>query len=744
MAEKILRTEYSEEMQRSYMNYSMSVITARAIPDARDGLKPVQRRVLYDMSQLRLDYDKPHRKSARIVGDTMGKYHPHGDSSIYDTLVVMSQEFKKGMALVDGHGNFGSIEGDGAAAMRYTEARLEKFAQEVYLKDLDKTVNFVPNYDETEKEPEVLPVRVPNLLINGAEGIAVGMSTSIPPHNLGEVIDAVTAYIDNPTITAAELMEHMPGPDFPTGGIIANKSDLPEIYESGTGKIKLRGRFEVELGKRKADKDKLVITEIPYTMIGAGINKFLVDVADLVESKKLTDVVDISNQSNKDGIRIVLELRKDADIDRIKNILYKKTKLEDTFGINMLAIADGRPETLNLKGILRNFLEFQYQNTERKYNVLLEKELEKKEIQEGLISACDCIDLIIAILRGSKSLKDAKACLVSGDVSNIHFRMPGFEEEAKKLHFTERQASAILEMRLYKLIGLEILALEKEHKETLKRIESYKKILGSRGVMNRVIKDDLAAIRKEFAVPRRTRIEDGPEAVYVENAVPVQEVVFVMDRFGYCKLLDKSTYERNQETVDTEQVYVKRCLNTDKICLFTASGTLHQIKALDIPSGKLRDKGVPIENLSKYDGREDRICLLTCAQELKGRKLVFATKLAMVKQVPGEEFETNNRMVAATKLQEGDEVLSVALVEEQTATVVLQTTGGYFLRFPLEDISVLKKASRGVRGIKLSKNEELEQLYLLGDEPYAITYKDREINLSGMRITKRDAKGTKK
>ena len=744
MAEKILRTEYSEEMQRSYMNYSMSVITARAIPDARDGLKPVQRRVLYDMSQLRLDYDKPHRKSARIVGDTMGKYHPHGDSSIYDTLVVMSQEFKKGMALVNGHGNFGSIEGDGAAAMRYTEARLEKFAQEVYLKDLDKTVNFVPNYDETEKEPEVLPVRVPNLLVNGAEGIAVGMSTSIPPHNLGEVIDAVTAYIDNPAITAAELMEHMPGPDFPTGGIIANKSDLPEIYESGTGKIKLRGRFEVELGKRKADKDKLVITEIPYTMIGAGINKFLVDVADLVESKKLTDVVDISNQSNKDGIRIVLELRKDADIDRIKNILYKKTKLEDTFGINMLAIADGRPETLNLKGILRNFLEFQYQNTERKYNVLLEKELEKKEIQEGLISACDCIDLIIAILRGSKSLKDAKACLVSGDVSNIHFRMPGFEEEAKKLHFTERQASAILEMRLYKLIGLEILALEKEHKETLKRIESYKKILGSRGVMNRVIKDDLAAIRKEFAVPRRTRIEDGPEAVYVENAVPVQEVVFVMDRFGYCKLLDKSTYERNQETVDTEQVYVKRCLNTDKICLFTASGTLHQIKALDIPSGKLRDKGVPIENLSKYDGREDRICLLTCAQELKGRKLVFATKLAMVKQVPGEEFETNNRMVAATKLQEGDEVLSVALVEEQTATVVLQTTGGYFLRFPLEDISVLKKASRGVRGIKLSKNEELEQLYLLGDEPYAITYKDREINLSGMRITKRDAKGTKK
>ena len=351
MAEKIIKTEYSEEMQRSYMNYSMSVITARAIPDARDGLKPVQRRVLYDMSELHLNHDKPHRKSARIVGDTMGKYHPHGDSSIYDTLVVLSQDFKKGMPLVDGHGNFGSIEGDGAAAMRYTEARLEKFAEEVYLKDLDKTVRFVPNYDETEKEPEVLPVRVPNLLINGSEGIAVGMSTSIPPHNLGEVVDLVKAYIDKPEMGTEEMLALMPGPDFPTGGIIANKKDLAAIYETGIGKIKLRGRMEVELGKRRADRDKLVITEIPYTMIGAGINKFLTDIADLVETKKLPDVVDISNQSNKEGIRIVLELRKDADIDRIRNILYKKTKLEDTFGVNMLAIAGGRPETLNLKGI---------------------------------------------------------------------------------------------------------------------------------------------------------------------------------------------------------------------------------------------------------------------------------------------------------------------------------------------------------------------------------------------------------
>lgn len=741
MAETILRTEYSEEMQRSYMNYSMSVITARAIPDARDGLKPVQRRVLYDMSELHLDHDKPHRKSARIVGDTMGKYHPHGNSSIYETLVVMSQEFKKGMALVDGHGNFGSIEGDGAAAMRYTEARLEKFAQEVYLKDLDKTVNFVPNYDETEKEPEVLPVRVPNLLINGAEGIAVGMSTSIPPHNLGEVVDAVQAYIDDPAISTEQLMEYMPGPDFPTGGIIANKKELAQIYETGSGKLKLRGRFEVELGKRKADKDKLIISEIPYTMIGAGINKFLTDVAELVESKKLTDVVDISNQSNKEGIRIVLELRKDADIDRIKNILYKKTKLEDTFGVNMLAIAEGRPETLNLRGILKNFLEFQYVNTERKYQVLLQKELDKKEVQEGLIAACDCIDLIIAVLRGSKQLKDAKACLMTGDVSKIHFRMPGFEEDAKKLHFTERQASAILEMRLYKLIGLEILALEKDYKETLQKIGRYRKILGSRAEMNRVIKEDLAAIKEEFALPRRTYLEDGPEAVYDENAIAVQEMVFVMDRFGYCKLLDKATYERNQETVDTEQVHVIRCLNTDKICFFTALGNMYQVKAADLPAGKLRDKGVPIENLSKFDGAKDRIVYLTSAQSMKGKVFVFATKMAMVKRVSGEEFDTNNRAVAATKLQEGDQLAAVIPVGDETEAVI-QTAGGVFLRFPLEEISVLKKASRGVRGIRLTRNDELEALYLIGENPI-VDYKGKEVHLNRLKLAKRDGKGSK-
>lgn len=743
MSEKIIKTEYSEEMQRSYMNYSMSVITSRAIPDARDGLKPVQRRVLYDMSELHLGHDKPHRKSARIVGDTMGKYHPHGDSSIYETLVVLSQMFKKGMPLVDGHGNFGSIEGDGAAAMRYTEARLEKFAEEVYLKDLDKTVNFVPNYDETEKEPEVLPVRVPNLLINGAEGIAVGMSTSIPPHNLGEVIDTVQAYIDNQEMDTASLLEYLHGPDFPTGGIIANKKDLPAIYETGTGKIKLRARMEVELGKRKADKDKLVITEIPYTMIGAGINKCLMDIADLVESKKLTDVVDISNQSNKEGIRIVLELRKDADIEKIKNILYKKTKLEDTYGVNMLAIVKGRPETLNLRGILKNYLDFQYENNTRKYQVLLQKEQEKKEIQEGLIKACDIIDLIIAVLRGSKNLKDAKACLMEGDISKIQFRVPGFEEEAKKLCFTERQASAILEMRLYKLIGLEILALEKEHKETLRKIREYEKILSSRDAMDQVIKEDLDSIKEEFSSPRRTGIEDGREAVYDESAVEVREVVFVMDRFGYSRILERSTYDRNQETVDSEHSHVVCCLNTDKICLFTNTGALHQVKVADIPLGKLRDKGTPIDNLCKYDGTKEEIVFLTNAAALPGHILLFATKGAMLKQVPGEEFETNNRMVAATKLADGDQVADIQMMDG-AREAVLQTDHGVFLRFAAEEIPVQKKNAKGVRGIKLSKEEQLETVYLLGENTDNIAvYKEKQVHLNRLKLSHRDGKGSR-
>ena len=364
--ENVIPTDYAEVMQKSYIDYAMSVIISRALPDVRDGLKPVQRRTLYDMYELGIRYDRPYRKCARIVGDTMGKYHPHGDSSIYEALVVMAQDFKKGKTLVDGHGNFGSIEGDGAAAMRYTEARLEKLTQDVFLEDLDKNVvDFMPNFDETEKEPVVLPVRIPNLLVNGADGIAVGMATSIPPHNLGEVVDAVKAYMKNNDISVKGLMRYLKGPDFPTGGLVVNKDDLLRIYETGTGKLRVRGK--VETVKLKGGRQQLVITEIPYTMIGANIGKFLNDIASLVENKKATDIVDISNQSSKEGIRIVLELRKGADTQNLINLLYKKTKLEDTFGVNMLAVAEGRPETLGLVPIIRHHVKFQYELATRKY-----------------------------------------------------------------------------------------------------------------------------------------------------------------------------------------------------------------------------------------------------------------------------------------------------------------------------------------------------------------------------------------
>lgn len=795
MAEQIIKTEYSEVMQKSYIDYAMSVICARALPDARDGLKPVQRRVLYAMDQLGLNHDKPHRKSARIVGDTMGKYHPHGDSSIYETLVVLAQDFKKGMALVDGHGNFGSIEGDGAAAMRYTEAKLKKFTQDVYLSDLDKdVVDFMPNFDETEKEPMVLPVRVPNLLVNGAEGIAVGMATNIPTHNLGEVVDAVIAYMENNKITTEELLEIMPGPDFPTGGIVANKSDLKDIYETGSGKLKLRGKFVFEKGKGR-EKDKLVITEIPYTMIGAGISKFISDVIDLVETKKTNDIVDISNASDKNGMRIILELKKGADIEKLKNMLYKKTKLEDTFGVNMLAIADGRPEVMGLKGIIQYNVEFQYELATRKYTTLLNKAMEQKEIKEGLIKATNIIDLIIEIIRGCQNQKQVKQCLVHGKTEGVKFKNPESEILAGNLCFTERQAQAILELRLSKLIGLEIMALQKEYEELVNKIAEYEDILGSKRVMTRTIKRDLQAIKKEYALPRRTVIEDGKEAVFDENAFVEQEVVFVQDKFGYAKLLEPAAFDRNIESVTRDNKYYFHCMNTDTICIFTDNGNVHQIKVSKIPTKKVREKGVPIDNLGNYSSQGESIVALFYFASMKGKKLLFVTKNGMIKLVDGSEFETNRKTMVATKLGKDDELLSVKITRvserdvaqeeiempvilsggsddfdtldyeqmefgqmtmmEEIPTqetelqytreiLVLQTDGGIFLRFPMKEVPEMKKATLGVKGIKLSEKDFVSNVYLLdiGDNE-VIEYKGKEVDLRKLKIGKRGTKGVK-
>ena len=741
--DRIIKTEYSDVMQKSYIDYAMSVIVARALPDVRDGLKPVQRRTLYDMHELGIKSDRPYRKCARIVGDTMGKYHPHGDSSIYEALVVMSQDFKKGLPLVDGHGNFGSIEGDGAAAMRYTEARLQKVSEEVLLADLDKDiVDFIPNFDETEKEPNVLPARIPHLLINGAEGIAVGMSTSIPPHNLGETIDAMKAYMKNPKLTVEDLLQIMPGPDFPTGGIVVNKDELTEIYKSGSGKIKLRGKVEVE--KVKGGKEQLVITEIPYTMIGANIGKFLNDIGTLVETKKTTDIVDITNQSSKEGIRIVLELKKGADTELLTNMLYKKTRLEDTFGVNMLAVADGRPETLGLLSIFDHVIDFQFELNTRKYRTLLNKELDKKEIQEGLIKACEVIDLIIEILRGSRDIKMAKACLISGQTEGIAFRSERSRKQATKLRFTERQATAILEMRLYRLIGLEIEALMKEHEATMKHIARYSEILNNYDEMAKVIIKELDQYKKAYATPRKTVIENGKEAVFVEKKVEEMPVVFLMDRFGYCRTVDQSTYERNKEAADSESRYVISCKNTDRICIFTDSGKLHTAKVLDLPFGKFRDKAFPIDNYSNFDsGQEEMLCLVSM-EELLQKKMLFVTKQGMGKIVCGQEYDVRTRTSMATKLSEGDMVLLAQKIEEEESQVVLWSESGYFLKLLTEEIPEKKKAAVGVRVMKLQTKEHIEGACLFAKgEKGSICYKEKNVELQRLRLTGRDQKGTK-
>ena len=739
---RIIKTEYSEEMQKSFIDYAMSVIIARALPDVRDGLKPVQRRTLYDMHELGIRYDRPYRKSARIVGDTMGKYHPHGDSSIYEALVVMSQDFKKGMPLIDGHGNFGNIEGDGAAAMRYTEARLQKVTQEAFLADLDKdVVDFVPNFDETEKEPSVLPVKIPNLLVNGSEGIAVGMATSIPPHNLGEVIDAVKAYMLNNEITTKELMRYLKGPDFPTGGIVINKDELEDIYETGTGKIKLRGKVEFQKGK--AGKTNVVITEIPYTMIGANIAKFLSDVAALSETKKTQDIVDISNQSSKEGIRIVIELRKDADPENFVNMLYKKTRLEDTFGVNMLAIANGRPETMGLKQIIKANVDFQFEVATRKYTNLLAKEQERKEIQEGLIKACNVIDLVIEILRGSKDRAMAKACLVEGKVDGIKFKSKESRIMAAQLMFTEKQANAILEMRLYKLIGLELEALINEHEETMANIYRYEDILDRRDSMAQVIMNELDGFKKEYSHPRKTVIENGQEAVYKEKELEEMDVIFLMDRFGYAKTVDVSTYERNKEAADAENKYIFTCKNTGRLCLFTTTGQMHTIKVLDLPYGKFRDKGTPIDNVSNFSQKTEEIVYITSQKELNLCQVIFATAQSMLKVVDGGEFDVTKRTVAATKLAEGDSVVSVTALTDQR-NIVLQTKAGFFLRFAVDEIPEKKKGAIGVRGMKLGDGDQVENVYYTKNAvETTIEYKGKELVLINLKLGKRDSKGTK-
>jgi DNA gyrase subunit A len=741
-SDNIIQLDFAEEMKNSYRDYAMSVIISRALPDVRDGLKPVQRRILYAMNELGLSPDKPHRKSARIVGDTMGKYHPHGDSSIYDALVHMSEDYSLSMPLVDGHGNFGSIDGDGAAAMRYTEARLSDGAMTL-LSNLDKgLVPFVPNFDNSEKEPSVLPAMLPNLLINGTTGIAVGMATNIPPHNTGEVIDGVIAYIDNPHITTEKLMKYIPAPDFPTGGTIINQSEMEKIYATGEGKIKLRAKTEIEVGEN--GRKNIVITEIPYTVAG-NKTKLVETLATLMKDKVFDEIYDVRDESSKEGIRIVIEVKKDRDIQNLLNGLYKKSALEDTYGVNLLAVKEQQPIIFNLPTLIGEFVTFQEELYTKEYQHLLEKSQNRLEIVEGLIKATDVIDLIIEILRGSSSIKQAKGCLITGDTTDIKFKTKASEKEAKALSFTERQADAILAMPLSKLIGLEILKLHEENDNLLANIEEYQRILSDKNALFAVIKARLKAYKKTFATPRRTMLENTENTGYVEE-FKEEDIYVLIDKFGYTKSLDSASYTRASEETLKEYAHIIEMKNTDKLCLFTAQGNMYQIKAGAIPKGKTKDKGALVQTLCKVD-KED-ILLYISFERLFESQLLFTTKNGFIKQVSGAEFETNRSSISSTKLDADDALISITVLTAQdilshSMKVILVTDKGSSLGFPLEEVSELKKTSRGVKAVTLEGNDFVAFATAQDSNLESFTYLNKTLNAKKVRMRKRGQKAQK-
>jgi len=740
--DQVIQLDFSEEMKNSYRDYAMSVIIARALPDVRDGLKPVQRRILFSMVELGLEPTKPHRKSARIVGDTMGKYHPHGDSSIYDALVHMSEDYSLMLPLVDGHGNFGSIDGDGAAAMRYTEARLSPSAMTLLVHLEKGLIDFAPNFDDSEKEPVVLPAMIPNLLINGTTGIAVGMATNIPPHNPDEIIDGVIAYIDNPNITTDKLMDYIPAPDFPTGGSIINQNDMKQIYETGEGKIRIRSKIEIENGE--SGRKNIIVTEIPYTVAG-NKTKLVESLVTLMKDKVFDEIFDVRDESSKEGIRVVIEVKKDRDLDNLLNGLYKKTLLEDTYSVNLLAVKQQQPVVFSLKSMIGEFVDFQRELYTKEYNYLLDKAIKRLEIVGGLIKATDVLDLIIEILRGSSSVKQAKDCLIEGITEGIKFKSEQSKKEAATFNFTDRQADSILSMQLSKLIGLEILKLHEENISLLGSIEEYKKILGDTKELYKVIKSRLREYKKLFHIPRHTMLSNFTSVEYVEE-VKVEDIYILIDRFGYTKSIDITSYSRASEENLKEYVHTLMMKNNDRLCIFTAEGNMYQVKAESIPKCKLKDKGTLIHVLCKLD--KETIILYTSFELLFESQLLFTTKKGFIKQVSGVEFETNRSLISATKLADGDEVIGINLLSARdilagNLKVILLTEKGLSLGFPLSDVTELKKTSRGVKAISLEKNDTVCFAISLNPNVETFLYNDKVRSAKKVRNRKRGDKGQK-
>lgn len=689
-------------MEKSYIDYAMSVIVQRAIPDLRDGLKPVHRRILYAMKDLNLSPEKPFKKSARIIGDVLGKYHPHGDSSVYEAMVRLAQDFNTNYPLVKGQGNFGSIDGDSAAAMRYTEAKLEPLAIHM-LEGLNKDViDYKENFDNSLKEPIVLPSKFFNLLINGSTGIAVGMSTNIPPHNLVEVNKACQAYLKDEDITTTQLLKYIKGPDFPTGGEIINKKDLKNIYSTGTGRIKVRAKFEIE--DLKGGKKNLIVTDIPYSFAG-NKTRLIESLIDMVNNRKLEEISDVRDESNKDGIRIVLEVKKGINIDMLQAKLFQTTKLEDTVAVNMLSIVDEKPVVLSLRDMIAKYVDFLILTNKRGFSFDLNKLKLDREINEGLLQAYDIIDLIIEIIRSSKSREDVIACLVNGDTSNINFKNKESRKKATSLKFTERQADSIMKMQLQRLVSLEIDKIKETLRSINEKIKNLEELLNNEDKLKDYISTEFDSLNLEYKRKRRTKITElEAEVEYVEEEI-VEEVYALIDRFNYLKIIDSQSYTRtNEETLKTYRHIVK-LMSNEVLWIFADDLNFYQIKLAEEPIVKMNERGTPLPN-------DMNILFADSEKHLRGKELLFTTQLGFVKKVDAEEFQTIRRQIIATKLADNDKLISVDLIDITKKEIELRTKDNRSIRFLLDEVSKQKRMAMGVRGINLNKDDYVTHVKL--------------------------------
>ncbi|MBP1041336.1 DNA gyrase subunit A [Vagococcus sp. BWB3-3] len=702
----------TSEMEDSFIDYAMSVIVSRALPDVRDGLKPVHRRILYGMNDLGVTPDKPHKKSARIVGDVMGKYHPHGDSAIYESMVRMAQPFSFRQMLVDGHGNFGSVDGDGAAAMRYTEARMSKIALEM-LRDINKdTVDFGNNYDETEREPLVLPARFPNLLVNGTTGIAVGMATNIPPHNLGEVIDATMLVMDNPEVTTAELMEVLPGPDFPTGGLVMGKSGIRRAYETGKGSITVRSKVEIE--EMKNGKERIVVTEIPYMVNKA---KLIERIAELSREKRVEGMTDLRDESSREGMRIVIEVRRDVSASVILNNLFKLTALQNSFGFNMLAIVDGEPKILGLKPILSHYIKHQEEVIRRRTEFDKKKAEARAHILEGLRIALDHIDEIIKVIRASQSDDVAKAALI------------------EKFALSDRQAQAILDMRLRRLTGLERDKIEKEYQELLELIADLADILANHHRVVTIIQTELQEVKDRYNDPRRTELLVGEVlSLEDEDLIEEEDIVITLTHNGYIKRLANSEFrsqKRGGRGVQGMGMHdddfvenLVSCSTHDNLLFFTNNGKVYQAKGYEIPEYGRTAKGIPIINLLGIDSSEKIEAIISVGAKAEdGHFLFFTTRKGIVKRTSVTAFANiRSNGLIAIGLREDDELINVT-VTDGTKNIIIGTHSGYSVTFDENDVRDMGRTATGVRGVRLRDDDYVVGMDILeeGKEVLVIT-----------------------